>query len=510
MYLPLARLSISILALVAMTSSVGATEEDSKQPTTQVREEALQALGEELAGWVANGDPVGAELLVIQYGKKVFHEVYGWSDREEDRPLERNSIYRIRSMTKPLLGTAVLMLVEDGRLALDDSVAKYLPSFDNDRSRVITIRQLLTHTSGLGDHGFGDIGLDRAPHEYQDLRALADAIGQIGPSETQGEFLYSDSGSATLGALVAEVSGVPLERFIEQRILKPLGMNDTRTRFEPSAPWADRMNSTYRMSRDACELEKYWDRTNEQRFPYFRASGGLYSTVVDYARFLALWMNRGAMGDVILLSQDTVETALEPHGNRGDGRDYGMHWTIRSTDDADGLPAAFGHGGSDGTLAVAFPGVDAMVFFFTQSRGSRSRQRFMEELSLVDPFSGILPGSPRNEEIRKQWAALQKSTTDLSNATDASGAFLDQFTGKYRHGNLEHQIKIQGDSLSLEFATRPQQVQLLRAEDDVFLGRHTCLHLTFRVTFEPDNEGGISGYRFEAADGFEADFTKVQ
>ena len=120
---------------------------------------ALQGLADEIASWVAAGDVMGAEIMVVKDGAAVLHESVGWSDRERGLPLRRNSIFRIRSMTKPLLGTAVLMLMEDGELSLDDPVAQYLPSFDNDRSRSITIRQLLTHTSGLGNHGEEDICL---------------------------------------------------------------------------------------------------------------------------------------------------------------------------------------------------------------------------------------------------------------------------------------------------------------------------------------------------------------
>lgn len=108
----------------------------------------IESLADRVYKWVKQGKIVGAEVVVIKNGKIVLHEASGWSDRERRIPLERNSIYRIRSMTKPFIGTAVLMLAEGGRLSLDDTVATYIRSFNNDRSRDITIRQLLTHTAG--------------------------------------------------------------------------------------------------------------------------------------------------------------------------------------------------------------------------------------------------------------------------------------------------------------------------------------------------------------------------
>lgn len=302
---------------------------------------ALRSLGDLVADWTAEGDILGAEVLIIKDGKAVLHEAAGWNDRKRGIPLRRNSIYRMRSMTKPILGTAVLMLMEEERLSLDDTVAKYLSSFDTDRARSITIRELLTHTSGLGNHGDDDIGLPQRADAYETLRALVDDIGNIGILRTPGSLYYSDSGSATLGVIVAEVSGMPVERFIETRILEPLGMTDTHTRFIPDAPWADHMNSTYRWSKEACAFEQYWDPTMEQRYRYFRASGGLYSTVMDYARFLALWMNKGRYGDVRLLSEATVEAALRPYSDRESGWQYGMHWEIWNTRIADGASLPF-------------------------------------------------------------------------------------------------------------------------------------------------------------------------
>ncbi len=325
----------------------------------------LQAFTDDLHEWVEDGQLVGAELLVIKSRQIAWHAAVGWSDRELERPLQRNSIYRIRSMTKPFVGAAILMLAEDGRLDLDDRVAAYLPSFDNERSGSITIRQLLAHGTGFEQTDFPP-GYWNQP----DLREAVKLVGETGPPNPPGEvYRYSDHNSATLGAIVAELTGAPVEESIRTRILDPLGLSDTHMHFAPDYAWAARMNSTYRLR--GSRLVKYWDNSRPQSRPWFRASGGIYSTVFDYARWLELWMDEGTLAGVRILSPETAGEALRP--GYADG--YGLHWELyRGSPEGAKLPA-FGHGGSDGTIAIAYPHADAMILFFTQSRGAREPWR---------------------------------------------------------------------------------------------------------------------------------------
>ena len=327
----------------------------------------IESLADRVYNWVKQGKVVGGELLVVKNRRIVLHEASGWSDRQRRIPLQRNSIYRIRSMTKPFIGTAVLMLAEEERLSLDDTVATYIPSFDNERSREITISQLLTHTAGYVQGGF--------PPNYWNsptLREAVDKIGQMGPHHPPGEsFRYSDLSTATLGAVVAEITGGPVERFLESRIFDPLGMSDTYTFFAPDVPWAPRMNSTYKRVRGT--WRKYWDNTKKQETPFFRASGGIYTTVFDYARFLTAWMDYGKYNGGRILSQASVVEALK----RSRLADYGYHWSIFDDSTSAGRLPVFGHGGSDGTLAIAYPRLDMLILFFTQSRGTSSINEFL-------------------------------------------------------------------------------------------------------------------------------------
>lgn len=335
----------------------------------------LAALEDQIRSWVENGAIVGAAFMLVKDRRIVAHSAVGWSDMERGTPMERNSIYRIRSMTKPFTGTAILMLIEEGELALDDRVSVYLPSFDNDRSREITIRQLLTHYGGLSRSGWPG-----TPWDYPSLRALVDDVGEMGPVNPPGSgFEYSNLGSATLGAVVAKVSSMPVEQFFETRIFEPLDLQDTHTHFTPDASWAERMNSTYWWN--GTEWEKYWDNTMEQVYPFFQTAGGLYSTVFDYARFLTVWMDLGAYAGGRLLSDETALDALSPRPGDEDGN-YGYQWQVWGDPDDAGERAVFGHGGYNGTIAVAVPAYDALILYFTQSTETDTRRLVVE--SVID------------------------------------------------------------------------------------------------------------------------------
>src|SRR5262249_19201655 len=142
---------------------------------------AVRQLGDEVSGYVKAGTIVGAELLVIKNRRAILHEVYGDRDREDKRPMERNTIFNIRSMTKPLTGMAIQILVDEGKIKLADPVAKYLPGFENDKSRTITIEQLLEHRSGL------PLTNQVAVNSFKNLQAQAEAAGKRGPQFKPGE-----------------------------------------------------------------------------------------------------------------------------------------------------------------------------------------------------------------------------------------------------------------------------------------------------------------------------------
>ena len=357
---------------------------------------------------VADQEAVGAQVLLIKDGKIILNEGVGWRDRESRLKMEPNTICCVRSMTKPVVGTAVQMLIDEGKLALTDRASKYLPSFDNAKSREITVEQLLTHTGG-----FPLTLISKELSAYSGQRSVADQAGETGPSGKAGVFAYSDCDSETLAAIVAQISGQPAEEFIRKRILEPLGMKDTYCVLDTDAPPRSQVSSNY--AGTSAFWHKYWDRNDPPFFPFFLGAAALYSTPSDYARFLALWMDRGKVGSKRLLSEAAVTRALTPAmpmlalaspkpyptGLPGFRLFYGQHWMVYQGEKADTpntLPV-FGHGGSDGTLALAFPEQKLMAFYFTQARGGLSVFQFEE---LIAPLVGLpAPPAPQRLSAKK-------------------------------------------------------------------------------------------------------------
>ncbi len=343
---------------------------------TGIEDQVLASIKKQAASWVRQQKVVGAEILIIKKGTIIFHEVFGWKDRERNIQMELNTIFRIRSMTKPIVGTAILMLADQGKLRLTDPVAKYLPSFDNDRSKAITISQLLHHSGGFSDPGY-----PKSINDYRNLREAVNALGNTGPvTEPGSQFTYSDGGTATLGALVAEVSKMPVESFIEKYLIGPLNMEDTLTYLSLDDPRRPRVSSTYETQENCERFIKYWDNAKPQKLPFFRASGGIYATPADYSKFLAMWMDKGLMEGRRFLSSQMIEAALSP----GIIPQYGMHWNLlwedsdQDNETGEQILSGFGHLGSDGTLAFAFLKKEIMIFYFSQSRGGSTSTEFLK------------------------------------------------------------------------------------------------------------------------------------
>jgi CubicO group peptidase (beta-lactamase class C family) len=342
----------------------------------------LAAFEAALPAWVEAGEVVGAELLVIARKRTVLHLTAGWKDRERRIPMRPETIFRIRSMTKPFTGTLALMLAEQGVLELEDPVARWLPSFDHAGSRGVTIEHLLRHVAGFDHPGFP------APiTRYGSLRGAADAVGRAGPGAEPGSrYCYSDAGSACLGALVAEAGKAPLEELMRERILEPLGMADTLCVLRHEEPRRLRVSCSYKLTDRG--FEKYWDIMKPPMLDFLAGAGGLYSTPRDFARFLACWMHGGGG----LLSPQSVERALSvtPMSREAAAHGaYGMQWYLYSEADAhdDSVLQVFGHDGSDGTWGMAIPKLDLMVLYFSQSRGGGTLWKVM------DLVRGLVEGS---------------------------------------------------------------------------------------------------------------------
>jgi CubicO group peptidase (beta-lactamase class C family) len=363
-----------------------------KPETVGLAAKDLDALTDFVAGFARSDTIVGGEVLIIKNGHTVLRRGFGWKDRDKKQEMPVDAIYCIRSMTKPVVGVAIQMLVDDRKLSIDDPVAKYLPAFDNEKSRAITIRELLTHTGGLKLSTLAEVGFDR----FKDVRGLADLIGKNGPELKPGtRFNYSDDGADTLTAVVGAVSGKPAEQFIQERILDPLGMADTICVLKKDDPRLPRIATAYAGAKGA--WVKFFAPDDKPIFPFFLGSQGMYSTTTDYARFLKMIADGGTWEGKRLLSKEAVARILTapentplPTGFDGRTTTYGQLMEIYI--DKDRKVRAFGHGGSDGTHSYAFPEKNLFAFYFTQSRGTLTGLDFEKEVGrrLVEPGKAVV------------------------------------------------------------------------------------------------------------------------
>jgi CubicO group peptidase (beta-lactamase class C family) len=371
---------------------------------------ALDELAAVVDDYVDREMVVGAELLVIKDRQTVLHEVFGMRDREADLPMARDTLFNIRSMTKPVTGAAVQVLIDDGTVRLDDRAADFLPGFDTDAAREITVEQLLQHRSGL------PLSTLRSTDQYASLDEMANAIGEIGPEfEPGSKFWYSDSGADVLGAIVEAASGSSLDEFVGERLLEPLGMEDTFYSGDPEQPLLERVASLYAGRTGA--WTRFWGPEAEPFYPFAWGSQSLYATPADYARFLAMWLDDGRVGDEQVLSPEAVARTLTPVGPMGSlGSDapyptrfpnttvyHGQMALMHLPDDPEtgepapeAEPAIVGYSGSDGTIAWAWPERDLMILYFTQSRGGVTPIRLEAEIErlLLDPSSGPVAEIP--------------------------------------------------------------------------------------------------------------------
>ena len=314
----------------------------------------------------------GAVLMVARRGVIVLHEAVGWRHEAYQLPMERDTLFRMASNTKPVIGTAVLILQEEGRLALDDRAADHLESFDNDWSRDITIGQLLSHSSGLR------VGPIFYPFEEDETPTLIGAVakfGAEGPAVEPGtSYSYNNAGYNTVGAIIEVASGMTLEDILRTRIYEPLGMADTLNHEDETK--LSRMATVYRGRRQddgRVDFRQGFSPGDPPDFPVVRASGGMISTAPDYARFLQMYLNGGRYADAQILSEDSVAAGTKGEIVSGTNTAYGLGWQI-ATD------GAYSHAGSDGTMGWVDPSRELIGMVFTQSPGGINPRRDFREL----------------------------------------------------------------------------------------------------------------------------------
>ncbi len=280
-----------------------------------------------LRAFVDAGQVGGVYAVIARGGRVGYERTFGWRDVGGRDPLRRDDVFRIYSMTKPITAVGMLRLVEEGRVALDDPVSRYIPAFakvkvfaggtaaapllEEPRSP-ITIRQLLNHTSGLA------YGLTRSPVDTifaaaklydaeRTLEAFTDSLARVPLLFHPGTAWSYSSGLDVAGRVIEVASGRSLDRFLEEEIFRPLGMRDTAFRIRPDM--RDRLATVYRPGAGG-ELERLGPDGLMAMFEpgarFFWGSGGLVSTPDDYLRFAQMLLNGGALGEARVLRPETV------------------------------------------------------------------------------------------------------------------------------------------------------------------------------------------------------------
>ncbi|SFE97308.1 CubicO group peptidase, beta-lactamase class C family [Thermoflexibacter ruber] len=298
----------------------------------------LARLENAMSDWVKNNWINGALVLIARNGKIAFHKAEGYNDLETKAPLDKNGIFRIASQTKAITTVAAMMLWEEGKFSLEDSVAKFIPTFSNQKviatynpadtsyttvpaKRPITIRDLLTHTSGLGYAGIGT-PMENAIYaknwisgglgvNNQKIGEVMSNLGKLPLFFQPGEKWKYSLGTDVLGYLIEIWSGMTLEEFFNKRIFEPLGMKDTYFNIPPDK--ASRLVNFFQADQKGVikKQAKTFGGTLDMNYPlnkttYFSGGGGLSSTIYDYAIFLQMLLNNGQYNGVRLLARNTV------------------------------------------------------------------------------------------------------------------------------------------------------------------------------------------------------------
>lgn len=407
------QLTTSFLILVALTLSAQTESSKTSPPLTEAAPatvgmsfDRLSKIGVMLQSAVAEQQVPGIVALIARNGKIVFHNAYGMADNTSKKKMEKDAIFRIASQTKAITSTAVMILWEEGEFRLDDPISKYIPEFGEAQildtfneldgtfttkpaENQITIRHLLTHTSGLG---YGVIDGDERFKKIYAKAGITDAFTTEDiPIESSVKKLaklplHHDPGTAyvysegldVLGYFIEVVSGMPFDEFLRMRIFNPLGMNDTW--FYLPKEKHDRLVSVQQITDG--KWERYPVTFYDTDYPkkgarsFFSGGAGLSSTAKDYATFLQMYLNDGELNGTRILSRTTVRSIMGNQSGElfgGEAKDYGLAFGVLTSNGQDlggeGSTGTFEWGGYFNTQYFADPEEQVIGILMKQTQG---------------------------------------------------------------------------------------------------------------------------------------------
>lgn len=413
------RVLLVLLAGLLAVQPIHAQSVDGARPEdVGLSSERLQRVTAVMQRHIDEGNVAGVVTIVARRGRIAHFEAQGSMDIDAGTPMVKDAIFRLASTSKPITGVAVMMLVEEGTIRLTDPISRFIPEFADlnkvavarpggpgrggrgggaaggrgrgapppeydlvTANREITIRDLLTHGSGLVSGGLGSqMAATLAPQEPGDT--LATHIPKLAavPLDFQPGTLWRYSGQAgfnVLSRVVEIVSGLPYDQFLRQRIFDPLGMKDTG--FVVPAGKQNRLASIHRRTADGLEVGE--SQNTLMSTTYFSGAGGLVSTPEDYLKFGLMLVNGGALNGTRLLGPRTVDLMTSNHtgdmvngqfGRPAQGMGFGLSMQMVLDPVASGLwqsAGTFGWAGAYGTNVNMDPKEDMVTVFFVQQQG---------------------------------------------------------------------------------------------------------------------------------------------
>ena len=326
--------------------------------------------------FVADQEIAGAITVVASPEDIIHFDISGWADYAKRDSLQKDSLFCIASMTKPITATAIMILQEEGQLSLEDPVTQYLPEFQEQElsdgsTAQLTIQHLLTHTSGMQE-------IPR--EELADVSTLAQLIPRYAQNRLRFEpgsrWAYSQASLNTAARIVEVVSGQSFPEFLDERLFGPLGMKDTT--FYPTERQVARLAKAYKkteaglLEEGALGMLQGKSPTDRNRYP--KASGGLFSTATDYTQFCQMILRRGELDGRRYLSPHAVEqmTTLNTGNLKAgftSGTGWGIGWCVIRKPQGVAAPlsaGSFGHGGAYGTQAWIDPVTERIYVLMVQ------------------------------------------------------------------------------------------------------------------------------------------------
>ena len=368
-----------LLPLVAMsaTGAVHAVKSQTHASGQSVDRDRIRAAVSRFVGAIKRDEVLGAVLLVTQGERVLVDEAFGHRDAAKTVPMTRDTLFQMASNTKALTAAAVLSLVDAGKLELDAHISEWFPTFSGRYGSQVTVRHLLTHTSGLRIPTLFLYPLTASSEEHPDAPTLIQEcmrFGAVGTAVEPGtSYSYSNAGYNLLAGLVEVVSGQSFPEFVQRQFYAPLGMKDS-CNLESAADPA-RMPEVVR-ALGGGRWHVQWQPYGRPTIPFARGSGGMISTAKDYERFARMFVQDGSVAGVDLLAPELVKAATRDQLEHLKER-YGFGWRITSF--------GWSHTGSHGSYVWCNPELDLVGLVLTQTRTSprltRARQRFRQDIN---------------------------------------------------------------------------------------------------------------------------------